>query len=225
MDSALIALWSWILERPSDLAAGYERLWESQHPNRKEFFFEIRDEFNSSRQPHHFLYLLARIVKGSVRYSSQGAFNQSPDNRRSGMKPLTMRGQIFGVSSLLGGKTELSALHFQEMLPMIESGDMVYMDPPYQGTSFTRDHRYYTGVVYDDLVDALGYMNDKRICYILSYDGRTGSKRYGKSLPGELHLMHRDVHAGRSSQATLLGNSQQTVESLYLSPALVERTA
>ncbi len=99
--------------------------------------------------------------------------------------------------------------------------DLVYLDPPYQGTSFTRDHRYYTGVNYDDLVDALSLMNEMRVSYILSYDGRTGDKSHGRPLPETLDLTHYDVHAGRSSQSTLLGDNHQTVESLYLSPELV----
>lgn len=34
---------------------------------------------------------------------------------------------------------------------------------------------------------------------------------------------HLHIHAGRSSQSTLLGRDCETVESLYLSPALIER--
>ena len=225
IDPSLMTLWAWILERPEELASGYEQLWNAQHPDRKSFFFRIRDEFNSSHQPHHFLYLLARIVKGSIRYSSQGLFNQSPDNRRSGMRPAKMRKQVLGVSSLLGQKTRLTSLDFKEILPLVEEEDLVYLDPPYQGTSFTRDHRYYTGVSYDDLVNALAFMNDMRVSYILSYDGRTGDKSHGKPLPEALDLTQHDVDAGRSSQATLLGDNHQTVESLYLSPALVRRLA
>ena len=225
IDPALMTLWSWILERPEELISGYEQLWNAQHSDRKSFFFRIRDEFNSSHQPHHLLYLLARIVKGSVRYSSQGLFNQSPDNRRSGMRPTKMRKQVLGVSSLLGQKTTLTALDFKEILPLVEEEDLVYLDPPYQGTSFTRDHRYYTGVNYNDLVDAIALMNDRGVSFILSYDGRTGDKSHGKPLPEALDLTHHDVHAGRSSQATLLGDNHQTIEALYLSPALVRRLA
>ena len=223
IDPALMTLWSWILERPEELTSGYEQLWNAQHPDRKDFFFRIRDEFNSSHQPHHLLYLLARIVKGSVRYSSQGLFNQSPDNRRSGMRPAKMRKQVLGVSSLLGQKTRLTASDFREILPLVEAGDLVYLDPPYQGTSFSRDHRYYTGVSYDDLVDAMAFMNDRDVSFILSYDGRTGAKSHGRPLPENLDLAYHEVHAGRSSQATLLGDNHQTIESLYLSPALVQR--
>ena len=223
IDPALMTLWSWILEHPGELTSGYEQLWNAQHPNRKVFFFKIRDEFNTTHQPHHLLYLLARIVKGSVRYSSQGLFNQGPDNRRSGMRPAKMRRQVLGVSSLLRQRTKLTAQDFREIIPLMDIGDLVYLDPPYQGTSFTRDHRYYTGVNYDDLIDALSLMNEMRVSYILSYDGRTGDKSHGRPLPVTLDLTHYDVHAGRSSQSTLLGDNHQTVESLYLSLALVRR--
>ncbi|MBI2498258.1 MAG: hypothetical protein HYV75_10240, partial [Opitutae bacterium] len=63
------------------------------------------------------------------------------------------------------------------------------------------------------------------ISYIVSYDGRTGSKTYGPPLPGYLQLDLVELHAGRSSQATLLGRNDETVESLYLSPALTARLA
>jgi DNA adenine methylase len=66
-------------------------------------------------------------------------------------------------------------------------------------------------------------MNEKDVSYIISYDGQTGGKTHGKLLPCRLSLKHLNIHAGRSSQATLLGYNHETVESLYLSPALVER--
>ena len=223
LNEPLMELWRKILERPNELTGDYEKLWNEQYPNKKEFFFQIRDEFNTAHQPHHLLYLLARIVKGSVRYSAEGKFNQSADNRRLGMRPKTMRQQIFGVSTLLAGKTTLSAVDFRIVVEKADKDDLVYMDPPYQGISFTRDHRYYNGLSYDEFIDTLQIMNDKDVSYIISYDGQTGGKTHGKLLPYRLSLKHLNIHAGRSSQATLLGYNHETVESLYLSPALVER--
>lgn len=223
INSALITLWSEILERPAQLTKEYERLWYEQQLDRSEFFFRVRAEFNATHEPHHLLYLLARIVKGSIRYSADGQFNQAPDNRRAGMKPETMRRQIFGVSELLAGRTCLSALDFRESLLTAAPTDVVYLDPPYQGISFTRDHRYYRGLSYNELVDVLAMMNANGISYLVSYDGRTGEKHHGQFLPSDLELHHLEIHAGKSSQATLLGKRSETVESLYLSPALVNR--
>ncbi len=223
LNAPLIALWSEILERPARLAKEYERLWYEQQPDRNEFFFRIRAKFNATHEPHHLLYLLARIVTGSIRYSSDGRFNQAPDNRRGGMKPETMRRQILGVSELLAGKTCLSALDFRESVLNATPTDVVYLDPPYQGISFARDHRYYQGLSYNELVDVLALMNLNGISYLVSYDGRTGEKHHGQPLPDDLELRHLEIHAGKSSQAILLGKRSETVESLYLSPSLVNR--
>lgn len=223
LNEPLMILWREILDNPKGLADKYESLWHDQEPDKKDFFLKIRKEFNKTHQPHLLQYLLARIVKGAVRYSSDGAFNQSADNRRAGMRPGTMRKQISGVSGLLSGKTTVTFFDFREVLDKCGSQDLVYMDPPYQGTSFTRDHRYWGGLLFEDFVDALERLNENNISYIISYDGYTGNKAHGKALPQHLRLKHLFIEAGRSSQSTLLGGSDKTVESLYLSPALVVR--
>ena len=223
LNEPLMALWEEILQRPNELSKGYERLWTEQHPDKRAFFRSIRDEFNAAHRPHHLLYLLARIVKGSVRYSAEGLFNQSADNRRAGMRPILMQRQILGVHALLAGKTTLSAVDFRKVVAEAAKEDVIYMDPPYQGTSFVRDHRYWSGLSYAEFADALQAMNDRGLSYMASYDGKTGEKSHGKPLPRSLSLSHLHIRAGRSSQATLLGDQCETVESLYLSPALVER--
>lgn len=223
LNKPLMDLWSEILERPSMLCDEYERQWLEQQPDRKAYFFKVRDEFNKTHHAHQLLYLLTRIVKGSVRYSYNGQFNQSADNRRSGMKPDTMRQNILGVSALLSQKTIITAVDFRQAVQKAKENDLIYMDPPYQGTSFTRDHRYFNGLSYEAFVEALSHMNELNLSYLISYDGITGGKAHGKLLPDSLHLKHLHIHAGRSSQATLLGKNHETIESLYLSPSLVRR--
>jgi len=77
-------------------------------------------------------------------------------------------------------------------------------------------------LAFDDFVAQLAVLNLKNVRYLVSYDGRLGNRSYGKPLPAKLHLTLLEIEAGRSSQATLLGRDQMTVESLYLSPALAE---
>ena len=222
-NAPLMALWQEILERPMQLADSYERLWREQLGDRKAFFFQVRHRFNQTHAPHLLLYLLARIVKGSVRYSTGGEFNQSADNRRRGMKPEAMRMQLLCVSASLADRTRITAQDFRCVLAETTVDDVIYMDPPYQGTSHTRDHRYYGGLAFADFADALTAMNAAGKSYIVSYDGHTGAKKHGQPLPPALGLRHLHIHAGRSSQSTLLGRNCETVESLYLSPALIER--
>lgn len=223
LNKPLMDLWAEIIERPSALCNEYERQWIEQQPDPKAYFFKVRNEFNKTHNPYLLLYLLARIVKGSVRYSSDGQFNQSADNRRSGMKPKTMRKNICGVSALLCKKTSITAVDFRQVVKIANEKDLIYMDPPYQGTSFTRDHRYFNGLSYTEFAQALFCMNELNLSYIISYDGITGEKAHGKLLPDSLQLKHLNIYAGRSSQATLLGKDYETIESLYLSPSLVCR--
>ncbi|MBF0133871.1 MAG: DNA adenine methylase [Magnetococcales bacterium] len=220
LNKPLMDLWEQIINHPEHLSQGYDRLWHEQQDNPREYYDKIRSQFNLSGKPQLFLYLLARCVKASVRYNSNGEFNQSPDNRRCGAKPNTMRNMILGVSALFKGKSKTTAQNYRDVLQKAECCDLVYMDPPYQGVSGNRDSRYLTGVQFFEFVEALQELNQRCIRYIVSYDGRTGEKMYGASLPPELSLTRVEIQAGRSSQATLLGRKDVTIESLYLSPAL-----
>jgi DNA adenine methylase len=96
------------------------------------------------------------------------------------------------------------------------------MDPPYQGVCGERDPRYLRGVPVDEFVEVLESLNYREINYLVSYDGRTGDRVHGRKLPDGLRLHLIELQAGRSSQATLLGRAEVTVESLYLSPVLAE---
>ena len=95
------------------------------------------------------------------------------------------------------------------------------MDPPYQGVSGNKDSRYFSGIDFDDFVSALERLNERGIAFAISYDGKLGNKTFGKILPERLELNRIEIEVGRSSQSTLLGRDEITVESLYLSRALM----
>ena len=103
--------------------------------------------------------------------------------------------------------------------------DLVYLDPPYQGVCGNRNTRYLESVQFCEFAEALEELNRRCIRYLVSYDGRTGEKTYGKTLPEELNLTLIELYAGRSSQATLLGRDDVTIESLYISPTLADELA
>lgn len=225
LNEPLMELLGLIINHPAEIADFYETLWNQQHDDPIEHYYRVREDFNRTSDPRLFLYLLARCVKGSVRYNAEGLFNQSPDKRRHGTRPETMRENIFGVSALLKGKTIISSLDYKDVLLNVNEGDVVYMDPPYQGVCGDRDSRYFSGILYDEFVMALAELNTRNIRYAVSYDGRTGNKTFGNRLPENLSLTLIELEAGRSSQATLLKRDVITVESLYLSPQLAEEVA
>ncbi len=220
VNKPLAELLNLMVNRPEELADTYGELWLGDAAAALEHFYQVRERFNRTGETSLLLYLLARCIKGAVRYNQDGLFNQSPDKRRLGMRPATMRRNIMAVSGLLRGKTAITSHDFREVLAAVVREDVIYMDPPYQGTSGERDSRYLAGLTCDDFVRALDGLNSRGLRYAISYDGRTGDKSYGDPLPACLGLAHIELAAGRSSQATLLGRDEVTVESLYLSPAL-----
>lgn len=219
INSPLIKLWQSIIENPVEIATQYADHWQAQLGHEKEYYYQVRDIFNQSHQPADFLYLLARCVKASVRYNADGQFNQSPDNRRKGMRPVKMQELIMATSHLLKGKVQIFAKDYREVLAMATSQDLIYLDPPYQGVG-GRNPRYLESLPFDEFVKSLENLNSRGIPYIVSYDGRTGQQNYGETLPQSLDLKRIEIEVGRSSQATLLGRNQVTIESLYLSPHL-----
>lgn len=223
LNKALVDLLKKIVEEPEIIADQYKTLWTSQLDNPRLYYDDIREKFNLTGRSDYLLYLLARCVKGSIRYNANGEFNQSPDNRRKGMRPKTMRENILGVSHLLKGKLIFSSRNYRDVLELSTPDDLVYMDPPYQGVCGNRDTRYLAGIQFCEFVAELEELNNKSIKFIISYDGRTGKKMHGKKLPDHLKLTHIEIEAGRSSQETLLGRNASTVESLYLSHALIDK--
>ncbi len=222
LNGPLAQLLSLIINSPKELGRFYKELWRADHGDALEHYYQVRESFNRTNDPKLLLYLLARCVKGAVRYNGEGLFNQSPDKRRLGTQPETMQSNLNAISTLLCGKTIVTSLSYENVLANVREDDVVYMDPPYQGVCGERDSRYFAGISFDDFLAQLAVLNLKNVRYLVSYDGRLGNRSYGKPLPAKLLLTLMELEAGRSSQATLLGRDEQTVESLYLSPALAE---
>lgn len=218
----LAELLALMINNPKELAKFYAELWRADHADALEHYYQVRESFNRNDDARLLLYLLARCVKGAVRYNAEGLFNQSPDKRRLGTQPETMKRNITAISALLRGKTIVTSLTYEDVLANVQPADVVYMDPPYQGVCGERDSRYFAGIAYDDFVEELETLNHKHIRFLVSYDGRLGNRSYGRPLPAKLNLTLVEIEAGRSSQATLLGRKEMTVESLYLSPALAD---
>ncbi|MGB8259036.1 MAG: DNA adenine methylase [Terracidiphilus sp.] len=215
----LVGLWNLILKAPEELAERYGLLWHEERSRPIEAFYEIRTQFNEDREPAKLLYLLARCVKNSVRFNPAGEFNQSPDKRRTGTRPETMRAEILAAHRVLRGRCLAAHGDFLSLFQEAREGDVFYLDPPYQGTSNGRDQRYFAGVGRARIIEGLEILNTRGIPFVLSYDGSCGEKSYGEPLPDEIgRRILLDV--GRSSQATLNGRKEVTVESLYVSHLL-----
>lgn len=224
LNAALIRILQSAIENPSELVSAYSKIWGEQFEFKQgsvEHYYKVRDDFNRGNQSAaNMLYLLARCVKGSVRYGSNGQFNQSPDKRRNGTSPKTLKLNVDAISYYLKGRTKFLSLDYRDVLDMTRPGDVIYMDPPYQGVSNTRDSRYFSGIEFDEFVKVIEKLNSRGVDFLISYDGRCGDKQYGEDLPQELNLQKVMLRAGLSSQSLLLGKKEVTYEALYISRGL-----
>ncbi len=225
LNKPLIDILKEAVERPEKLVDEYRKVWNEQFSyseNHVEHFYVVRDRFNDGQKtPANLLYLIARCVKGAVRYSGNGKFNQSPDKRRHGTNPDTLMQNVYSISNLLKGKSSFYALDYHKIFEIARPGDLVYMDPPYQGVTNARDNRYFSGVPFDEFAESIKLLNDKHVDFLISYDGICGKKEYGKDLPESLKCKKIMLNAGLSSQALLLGKKSTTFEALYVSESLI----
>jgi DNA adenine methylase len=217
INEPLINLWREIVNDPQKIIKDYHHIWTGQLDNEESFYYEIREKFNQSKEPRYLLFLLAKCVKAAVRYNADGNFNQSPDKRRKGRLPENMRYDILNVSNLLKGRATFYSEDYEKLLDMATDKDLVYMDPPYQGTAKNGGFRYLENLNHDNFLISLYKLNQRNVPFILSYDGRTDSKTYGEELPKDLKLHKIEIDAGRSSIATLHSRNERTFEAVYIS--------
>ena len=227
LNAPLVGMLKEAVESPARLLKDYEHVWSSQFEfseGHVAHFYSVRERFNAGEtSPANMLYLLARCVKGSVRYGRSGNFNQSPDKRRHGTSPAKLAPNLLAVSKLLKGRTEFSSVDYREMFKIARKGDVVYMDPPYQGVSDVRDNRYYSGVPFAEFVESLYELEARGVDYLISYDGQCGDRGYGEELPSDLKCRKYLLCAGLSTQATFLGRREMTYEALYVSKGIAPR--
>lgn len=221
LNAPLIGMIQEAVEHPQRLLTAYAKVWNEQFSFKDghvSHFYSVRDRFNSGdTSPANMLYVLARCVKGSVRYGRNGNFNQSPDKRRHGTSPDKLSANVFAISKLLKGRTTFSSLDYREIFHLAREGDVLYMDPPYQGVSDVRDNRYLSGVPFAEFSEALHELNRKGVDFLISYDGECGGRGYGADLPEDLKCKKYMLRAGLSTQATFLGRRETTFEALYVS--------
>jgi DNA adenine methylase len=224
INEPIIRILQAVVNTPAELVGKYTKIWKEQfeYPGgHLEHFYHVRNRFNEGEQAaENMLYLLARCVKGAVRYGKNGNFNQSPDKRRHGVNPQNIAGNVYAIYALLKSKVIFSAVDYHQVFEIAKHGDLVYMDPPYQGVSNRRDNRYFVGVDFDDFSNSIEILNRKGVDYIISYDGECGGKEYGNDLPLSLKCTKFLLNAGLSTQATLLGKRNTTFEALYVSENL-----
>lgn len=136
----LIGLWKTIKENPYTISGEYERHYGifSKLPiaERKDYYSEVRDRFNSERSPYDFMWLDRTCFNGLIRYSGSGKFNSPCHFTRDGIKPEDFERIVLEWSALINrNDVEFRCASYEWIgLPSLSEDDFIYLDPPYRNT-------------------------------------------------------------------------------------------
>ena len=170
----LIDLWNTVKRDPDGLFDEYSRMWEEMNsiPDRqdkKKYFEMVREEFNQTRSPYCFFFLMRTCTNGIPRYNKYGNFNNTFHITRDGIKPKRLKKTLYDWSKLLNEKGVIfKRCDYRLVLNSVEDDDFVYFDPPYEMTRSTG--KYFGKIDYNDLFDRLRLMADKDFKFALSFD-------------------------------------------------------
>ncbi|MDP4658665.1 MAG: DNA adenine methylase [Opitutales bacterium] len=207
----LIDFWVKVRRSPEELLAHYEEQWNCLQKDLPGHYYRVRERFNANPTGEDLCFLSRTCVNGIIRFNSDGQFNNSFHLSRRGMTPAKLRQAIMLWSERLK-KVEISKRDYRETLGDIKKGDLVYLDPPYGGSS----NRYISDINIAELVDYLEKLNSKGARWALSFDGSRGGAVYSYQIPRELYKNEFGVSSGISAVTNVLsGEKHHVVEKLY----------
>lgn len=103
-----------------------------ENENSREYFNRQREKFNKAKtgleKAALFIYLNKTCFNGLYRVNSKGEFNVPFGKYKN---PAILQGKKIKLASRVLQDTELAQADFNEALSKAQSGDFVYLDPPY----------------------------------------------------------------------------------------------
>ena len=209
----LISLWNMIKDNPQEVANEYELRWNRLQQEGADVYYEIRDDFNKTKNCLDFLFLTRTCVNGMIRYNAAGEFNNSFHLSRPGINPQTLRQILLKWSIAIKKITFLNA-DYRECLSHAQKGDFIFLDPPYGGTKdrYTQQEFNLT-----DFYNELDRLNSIGAFWMLTFDGSAGDRQYAFAPPTEVYKHRFSVQTGISAFSKIIDKKKDVIsESVYL---------
>lgn len=208
----LIDLWRYIRDDPNEVIEYYRKAWQRLQDEGESAYYDIRDEFNETRDPLQLLFLTRTCVNGLIRFNSEGEFNASLHLSRPGVQPSALARTVTRWSRRLSG-VEFNADDYTTTLATATQKDIVFLDPPY----FNSETLYYGDFDSDRFLDQLKQLCDDGVRYALTLDGSAGEYDYSVDLPDWAYTEKHYLDTGTSPyQKVVSGESSQVTQTLYL---------
>lgn len=208
----LIELWKVAQTTPEKLVDDYTKQWDRLQKALPEYFYEVRDRYNREQNPLDLSFLMRTCVNGIVRFNDDGRFNNSFHLSRKGMEPRRFAKTVYAWSERLQ-RVRLVSADYEETLGDAESGDFVYLDPPYAGNK----QRYTADLDIERFYSVLEGLNRRSVKWAWSFDGVRGETDLSHPVPKELYRRRLLLASGNSAVGKVLnGPVEHVEESLYL---------
>lgn len=209
----LIALWNEIKFNPNSVASEYEARWNRLQEEGFQVYYEVRDNFNKTKNPLDFLFLTRTCLNGMIRYNSAGEFNNSLHLTRPGIDPKRLADIINQWNQVIK-KFDFYNVDYRTCLEDVKKGDFVFLDPPYGGTK----SRYtQTPFSLEEFYQTLDILNGKGVHWMLTFDGSSGERNYVYAPPKELYKETFKIKTGKSAFRKVIDKVQEDIlESVYL---------
>ena len=209
----LIELWRRIKECPAGVNFGYTLRWKELQHRGPTYYYEVRERFNRTGDPHDLLFITRTCVNGLIRFNQKGEMNNSFHLTRPGIHPDRLHPVIKEWSRRIQG-TDFRSQSFEETLDECGEGDFVYLDPPYAGTK----GQYYGKIDQSSLFAAVAGAIGRGAKVAMSYDGTAGGKDHRTEMPAGLFETSIPMAAGNSPfRATQMKQDVKVVDTLWLS--------
>lgn len=198
----------------------------------EKLYYEMRDKYNSmidnncySKERSMIFYWLTRTCfNGLIRYNPKtNHFNASFHvGGRFGIR-IEELASVFEAWGSVMDKVDIVFINdtYQNVIKDAKSGDLVYMDPPYENTG---GMYFCNGFDTETFWNELRNMTSKGVQWLLSYDGITGEDDLTANVPNDIYKIHEYVNSGHSSFKKLksksikegIKNKDVVKDSLYL---------
>lgn len=193
----------------------YKNMWnelnkDEEIKRKKEYFRQIREEYNKNKRPEHFLFIMRTTTNGMPRYNKKGEFNNTYHVNRNGIDPDNFKKILFNWNYFLNKyNVQFVCECYQNINP--NSSDFCYFDPPYFNTK-----EMYNG----NIDNSLFFEKLRRLScdYIFSYDGISGENNQIYNVPKDVYSENILLHNHNSSFKRIkkTDNASTVYEGLYL---------
>jgi DNA adenine methylase len=159
----LIDIFNFVKNDPKLLIEEYENHWYLLKAD-KNYYYQLRDEFNTTKNSILFYFLTRTAYNGTIRFNSKGEFNTSLHFNRDGIKPETLKNIINYYHNLMKNKDiSFNNFSFSEINPK-NNDDVVFLDPPYSNS----DSLYFGNI---DIKILENFINNLNCNWFMTFNG------------------------------------------------------